>query len=410
MRWTGTLRTSHQPAGRRGAAVRALAAICCAAMTAPAHAQATAEVPGVVHVTLDGEVLETCVQALGNVLSPPEASVRVTPGGIRGLGPSHAPAAATEPDVSVTDACLTLGGRIGLANLDLGSGIGLGTLPGVPGNEPLFVPHGGRLWGGTASIGMEVVTPDVSFDWNGFYSRVGGSLFASEPIGGAPVAYTFGEDSFGSTGLFLGATGADTRSEVSYSQFGMEMDILALRHMYGADVATTPGQIALSLAGLFDHSVLHHTGVFESLTFLDITADVDRRLSSTRIGLGPSLGMDINLGNVTLTSDVSMMAIWRQSDLDSLEAITCGPCGGGLPGAFDINIVDSVSGLDWQAGLDLGVETALNPSLTLVLGGSLDIGGRDTIRVRANPSDPVTGIERIVATDWGFTAGIKGRF
>lgn len=411
MNRNGTLKARHTRSKTRRMAVCGLAAICALTATMPAMAQRTVDVPTFVVVAVEDQSLQDCAQALGMVFAPPEPPVRISPEWPRGAGPST-PLSPVGEAVQADETCLTISGGIGVANFDLGGGIGLGTLPG-PAPEPFLIPHGGRLWGGKANIGVEFITPGASFDWAGFYSRVGGSAFASEPIGGAPVAYTFGQDSFGSTGLFLGATGADASSEIAHSGYGMEMDILALRHMYGADVdiGDRPlARVSFGAATLLSHSVTEHSGTFQSLTFPDISSDVDRRLSSTAIGIGPKIGLDIDMGPFTLTSDVSVKAIWRQSDFQSHEAITCGPCGGGLPATFDIDIADSFSGLDWQAGLDLGVEAALNPGLTLILGGSLDWGGRDTIRVRANPAEPITGIERIMAADWSVSAGIKGRF
>ncbi len=398
-------------------AVFGLAAACWAAVAAPATAQGILDTPlPILDVERDlvllerDLVLEYCAYRLGELLEPPLAPA---PGqtGLRGLSAPAAP--SVSPELLEADlSCLTLSAGGGVINRSIGDGIGFGTVPGAA-PEPFFLLHGSHLWGGAANIGVEMVTEQATFDWNGFYSRVGGSAFASEPIGGGPVAYTFGQDAFGSTGLGLGATGAEASSELSYSELGMEADIMALRYLYGADVGPNGAprsQLSVGLATMLSHSALDQMGTFQSLTFPDIRAEVDRRLTTNAIGIGPKLAAEIDLGSFILTSDVSLQAVWRQSELNSQEAITCGACGGGLPGAFNINIADSVSGLDWQAGLDLGVEAALNRGLTLYLDGSLDIGGRDTIRVRENPAEPITGIERITAVDWGIGAGIKGRF
>lgn len=326
-------------------------------------------------------------------------------------------AAALACGTAGAGACVLFGGSVGAVNIGVGDGIGLGTLPGLPG-EPLLVSHGSRLWGHSLGLDLAFHLPDFRVGVGASYLDATGSATAFEPISGAPVAYTFGEDAFGSTGLFLGATGAEVRSEVAYSQYEarvdlMMSDIAALRHMYGADTgpgSAAPSPWSLGLVGLFSHSSLEHAGTFRSLTYADVGAEVNRTLTTDAFGIGPKVELTHVVGDgwsVALGADLQL--VWRHSTLRSREAITCVPCGV-LPDHFDIDVTDGRSGFDWAGGLDVGLSYQLSPGLTLTLGGAVDIGGRDTIQVRANPSEPATGIRRETAVDWSLSFGAKLRF
>lgn len=315
-------------------------------------------------------------------------------------------------------ACVWLGGNVGAVNIGVGDGMGLGTRPGLPGNEPLFLGHGERLWGYSLGLDLAFRLPDFQAGIGVSYLDATGSATAFEAAGGAPVAYTFGRDAFGSTGLFLGATGAEARSEVAYSQYGftadfMMSDIAALRHMYGADVGPDGDERSRWVFGasvLWTHSTLDHTGVFQSLTFPDIRAEVGRTLTSNAFGIGPKVELTHVIGDgwsIALGAD--MQLVWRDSTLSSRETIDCGRCGG-LPPRFDIDVFDDRSGFDWAGGLDVGLVYRQSPGLTLTFGAGMDAGGRDTIRVRANPSEPATGIRRETMVDWSLSFGAKLRF
>lgn len=413
------------PPGCGRLAAFALAAACGAAAALPAAAQRAPETPIALPAAGRDRGLENCAYALGRLFAPPRIHMprQDGPGNLpeqewlRGLSPSAAPS-LLEETAQAGEGCLTIGAEIAVVNRGLGPGIGLGTLPGMAGSEPLFVSHGGRLWGGEARFGMNYAGESAAFGWTGFHSWAEGSATASEPTGGAPVAYTFGQDAFGSTGLFLGATGADSRSEIAYSHYGvsadlMMSDIAALRHLYGAD--TRPegdgfSRWAVGVAGLWSHSTLEHTGWFRSATFPDIRADVDRTLTSDAFGLGPKVTLTRSLGDSwALALGADLQLVWRDSTLRSREAVECGPCGS-LPARFDVDVIDEKSGFDWAGGLDASLSYRHSPGFALTFGASVDVGGRDTIRVRANPSEPATGIRRETAVDWSFFAGAMLRF
>lgn len=408
------------PSSGGRAAAFALAALAAATMAMPAAAQRVSETPVPVSGSQRDWRLEDCAQALGRIFAPSRAETPTRPVDaatqtwLRGLAPSASSGAGEAAPADV--GCLTFG--LGIVNRDVGGTIGLGTLPGLPGNEPLFVSHGGRLWGGGARFGMNHAGEDAAFAWTGFYSRARGRAASVEAAGGAPVAYTFGRDAFGSTGLFLGATGAEARSEVAYSQYGvaadfMMSDIAALRHMYGADVGPDGDERsrwAFGASVLWTRSTLDHSGVFQSLTFPDIRADVDRTLTSDAFGLGPKVTFNHVIGDgwsIALGAD--MQLVWRDSTLSSRETIDCGGCGG-LPPRFDIDVFDDRSGFDWAAGLDAGLIYRQSPGLTLAFGVGMDAGGRDTIGVRANPAEPATGIRRETTVDWSLFASALLRY
>lgn len=334
------------------------------------------------------------------------------------------------------EACLNISADIGIINREIGGGVGLGTLPGVPGSEPLFLLHDGRLMGGKSEFGMEIALPTHSFGLSGSYAWASGDAATTEPIGGDPVAWTFGQDVFGSPGVGMGVTGATARSRISSESYGLDFFInpsagrpawissdfteLLLSDRLGRDGAPMTNTldvfnifngIDLGLVASVEHTNQRQVGDFVNLSFPDqIHMEVERRLDSTAVGLGPKFELTQPLGGGWfLTAGGVVQLRYRHSRLTSAEHVTCTICGG-LPPQFDVDVTDSASGLDWNAGLDLTIGYQVAPRAVISAGGTLDVGGRDVINVRENPAEPHTGIRRITGVDWGFKAALNVGF
>lgn len=238
------------------------------------------------------------------------------------------------------------------------------------------------------------------------YSQGDDQSSATEPAGGNTVANTYHVNNpiNGSTGVGLGATGADASSKLDYSEH-------SFRGKLEADFPLTDGvTLTGGASAIYSGSWQTASGSFQSLGFAGVSSTNDQELDDHYYGAGLNSRLTFGMPNgFSIFAGGGIDLLYRDATLWSAQHNLCDVC----PAAeqnFTSEVEDNDSGMTYGLNLETGVTMKLN-GWDIGVGAGLDfIGARTDLKNRENPSQPETHLDEKAALDWRFSFGARIHF
>lgn len=281
--------------------------------------------------------------------------------------------------------------------------IGVGTVRLGPGDEVFLnrspddttgVAYGVRLANQIGDMG-----PIEGVELFGGYAYAEGdaSGSGSEPVGGAEVAMTyFAPAPNGSTGVFLGATGASARQRVEWNEHRVFVGAS------GALPLNDDGSVSLlpSVGLKYERFEQDHRAGIQSLTFAGIDSSIRQRVEEELVG--PSFGLHLALrdGHANrIRIGGSLDLLYRSASLDSAQRNSCDLCPPSER-SFTARNEDDEDDFTYRIRASVAGDHAIAPSVSL--GWEVSVthtGDRAFVRNPANPLDPAPHLGSFGATD-----------
>ena len=229
---------------------------------------------------------------------------------------------------------------------------------------------------------------------------------ATEPIGGNTVANTYSVNNpdNGSTGVGLGATGAEAMSKLEFVQY-------SFRGLLEADVPVSDTVVLTGgVSSFYRGSWQMATGSFQSLTFDGISSTSDQELDDHLYGAGLNTRLSFAVNEqVTLFGGGGIDLIYRDASLWSGQHNLCDLC----PAAeldFISEVEQNDSGLTYGLNLKTGARVVLGAWRFELEGGFDYLDERSDLKNRENPSQPETHFDEKSAVDWQFRLAVGYSF
>ena len=226
----------------------------------------------------------------------------------------------------------------------------------------------------------------------------------TEQVGGNTVALTYDRNaSNGSTGLGLGATGAQARSENHVK--GIDIDLGVTGDIpLGAGFAVAPN-INLSYRGFWQTG----WGDFRSLTFLndDVLSETEQDLDDHYYGIGTGAWVTKTFEEpgISVFGGVDLTGYYRDTELKSEQMNRCVVGGCTAANNFTAKVNDDDSGFTYGVVARLGFSVDLSYRYTLGAIARMDyLEERGGVVSRENPQQGVKKIQTEDAFD--YTVGV----
>jgi len=208
----------------------------------------------------------------------------------------------------------------------------------------------------------------------------------------------------GTTGINLGASGANIESEVDIETFGFGYEGLKglpvherLQFMYGFRAS----------AEWFRSD---HESEFTTPSFIDIFSETDQSVTEDAFGIGPVIGASFDIGGgFSLYGSLGVKGIYTSAELDSVQRTTCLPCAPD-PTFVEIETDEEEDDFTWGSKITVGFDYHPTPRLSLNFEGSAGIGPRWEANNPENPDDDPTHLSRQHGTDLKIGAGLRWAF
>jgi hypothetical protein len=243
---------------------------------------------------------------------------------------------------------------------------------------------------------------------SGYYNDVSGNASQSVPVAGDNVAITYARDvptvsnpqGF-STGLGLGATGADATTRIDDKSWGFSLKFK--KHFDQSFGSVTP---FIGLAYRYGKEDIVSSFTSQTPGFSGIFSDYATRVSyrDFAVPLGVQFGFNLDsMGTFQALLGAEAVPSYRRSRLRGLQATSCDLCAADLQNVT-LNLAQNDHGFELGGAVDAGLMFSVADNVSIGgYGRYFLFGNVPNLNVRDNPNDANTGIGS--GTQRGWTAG-----